>query len=353
MALGVALLRLSVSHARFGAVIGWNALTVALSSAASPTLGALILSAAGWPWLYLVNLPLGALALLAARALPPGPTLRPANGAPRIDGVSVALNAAMFAGLVVGAELLPARPVGALLLLAAAGLALLALARREAPKSAPMIPLDLLRSRGFRLSAIASVCCVAGQAAGLVALPFYLQHTLGRTPLAAGAYMTAWPLSVAATSLVAGRLADRLPTAWLCAAGAGLLALGLGASALWPLHGELGPLVAFTMVCGLGFGLFQTPNNRNLFLSAPPERSAAAGGLQGAARLSGQTAGAVLMTLLFSTTSANAAPRIGMGLGAALVLGAGLVSLLRTPVGDTAGRPASFLTPQATGRRGE
>ena len=72
-----------------------------------------------------------------------------------------------------------------------------------------------------------------------------------------------------------------------------------------------------TLACGVGFGLFQVPNNRNMLLSAPRERSGAAGGMQGTARLAGQTAGAVVMTLLFTLTSADAAPRIGLlGIGA-------------------------------------
>lgn len=70
MALGVALLRSSVPERMLGAAIGWNALTVALSSAASPAIGALVLAGMDWPWLYLVNLPLGAMALCATRALP-------------------------------------------------------------------------------------------------------------------------------------------------------------------------------------------------------------------------------------------------------------------------------------------
>lgn len=326
MALGVALLRFSVSRTHLGAAIGWNALTVALSSAASPALGALILAGMGWHWLYLVNLPLGAMALLAARALP-----APVRTGRRIDAFSVALNGAAFAFLVVGAELLPKAPAAGGVVLAAAALALAALIGREAPKVAPMIPLDLLRDKAFAISVIASVCCFAGQTAGLVALPFYLQHGLGQRPLAAGLYMTPWPLSVAATALVAGRLADRMPTAWLCALGGVCLALGLAATALWPLHGELRLLIAFAMVCGLGFGLFQVPNNRNMFLAAPAERSGAAGGMQGTARLTGQTAGAVLMTLLFSLASINAAPRIGLCIAALLALAAGLVSLLRVP----------------------
>jgi len=73
------------------------------------------------------------------------------------------------------------------------------------------------------------------------------------------------------------------------------------------------------------------PNNRNMFLAAPPERSGAAGAMQGTARLVGQTAGAIVMTLLFTQGSAEAAPRIGLGIGAGLTLLAGLISTMRIP----------------------
>jgi len=325
MALGVALLRFSVPAPQLGAAIGWNALTVALSSAAGPALGALILAALGWPWLYWINIPLGALALLAAFALPATPVT-----ATRIDAAGMALNGVAFAALIIGVELLPTRPALAALLLAGAAVCLTALVRREMPKRAPMIPFDLLRDRSFRISVIASVLCFCGQTAGLVALPFYLQHELGQTPLATGLYLTVWPLSVAATALVAGRLADRLPTARLCAFGGGCLAIGLAAIALWPLQGHPRWIIPFAMVCGLGFGLFQVPNNRNMFLSAPAARSGAAGGLQGTARLMGQTAGAVLMTLLFAGAYSGSAPRLGLAIGAVLALAAGLVSLFRS-----------------------
>ena len=66
-----------------------------------------------------------------------------------------------------------------------------------------------------------------------------------------------------------------------------------------------------------------------LLLAAPRERSGAAGGLQGTARLLGQTAGSVLMALLFSLLSAEAAPRVGLAVAAALALAGGLVSALR------------------------
>lgn len=324
MSLGIALLRFAVPQQQLGAAIGWNALAVALSAAAGPSIGALVLSVASWPWLWAVNLPLGIMVLLATRALPPVP-----GSARRIDLTSVVLNGGAFALLVIGAELTPQRPLLAVLLLGGGAASLALLVRRELPKAAPLIPLDLLRKQPFLVSVIASICCFAGQTAGLVALPFYLQHALEQTPLMTAAFLTPWPLSVAVTAAIAGRLADRISTAWLCAVGGGLLAIGLAGAALWPLHGDPRPLVVFAAVCGIGFGLFQTPNNRNMFLAAPRERSGAAGGLQGTARLTGQTAGAVLMTLLFTLTSLDAAPRIGLGVGAMLALAAGVVSTLR------------------------
>ena len=95
------------------------------------------------------------------------------------------------------------------------------------------------------------------------------------------------------------------------------------------------------MLSGLGFGLFQTPNNRNMLLSAPRERSGATGGLQGTARLLGQTAGSVIMALLFTLTSPTTAPRMGLALAAVLALAAGLVSALRTGNGSSQSHKAS------------
>ena len=107
------------------------------------------------------------------------------------------------------------------------------------------------------------------------------------------------------------------------------LAMGLGAAALWPLQGHPLQLVPLTILCGFGFGLFQVPNNRNMFLAAPSGRSGAAGGMQATARLAGQTAGGVFMSLLFTITSADAAPTVGLAIAALLTLAAGLVSTMR------------------------
>ncbi len=323
MSLIAALLRFTYPQRLLGAAIGLNALTVALASAAGPTLGAAILSLASWPWLFAVNLPVGVIVLAAAAALPG----TPAHGRP-LDAISVGLNAGFFAPLVIGVDLLTSRPLTGAALLAAAALSLAALVRRELHREAPLIPLDLLGSGTFRYSVAASVCCFAAQMISFVALPFYLQHGLGKDTFTTGLYMTPWPLTVALAAPISGRLSDRVSTAYLCAAGGLTLAVGLTLAALWPLHRDVAPLVIFTVVSGLGFGFFQTPNNRNMLLSAPKARSGAAGGMQATARLCGQTSGAVIMALLF-TAAPSSAPRIALGVGALLALTAGLVSMLR------------------------
>jgi DHA2 family multidrug resistance protein-like MFS transporter len=111
--------------------------------------------------------------------------------------------------------------------------------------------------------------------------------------------------------------------------GGTILAFGLAAAALWQPYDDPLPLVGFIMLCGVGFGIFNVPNNHSMFLSVSSDRSGAAGGMQGTARLVGQTAGAVIMTLLFTVGSAEMAPRIALGIGAVLTLLAGGVSVLR------------------------
>ena len=171
MALGVGLMRSIYPQRLLGTAIGWNATAIALSAAAGPVIGSAILVVSGWPWLFAINVPVGFVVLLAARALP-----RPPGTNRRIDLPSAALNAAAFACLVLGVDRAPDAPGAGAALLVAAVVSFTVLIRREATRTAPLVPLDLLRDRPFRISVIASVCCFAGQMASYVALPFYLQH---------------------------------------------------------------------------------------------------------------------------------------------------------------------------------
>ncbi|WP_342593291.1 MFS transporter [Ramlibacter agri] len=325
MPLGLALLRFTYPRAMLARAISWNALAVAGATATGPALGAFVLSVAGWPWLFAANLPIGALVLAACRWLP-----RPEPSGKRIDGGSVALNATLFASFVLASDRLAPHPWQGIALYALSLACAVSLVRRERRKAAPLVPLDLLRVPSFRASIVASVCCFTAQMAGFVALSFYLQHVLGQGPAATGLWMTPWPVAVMLAAPLSARLAQKVPTALLCAAGAACLAAGLGLCAMWPLHGGSAlPLSAFTSLAGFGFGLFQTPNNQNMLLAAPRERSGAAGGAQGTARLTGLTLGSLLMSLLFGAMATPAAVRCGLAIAAAAAIAGSVASLLR------------------------
>jgi DHA2 family multidrug resistance protein-like MFS transporter len=326
LSLGIALLRFALGPDRLGAAIGWNALTVALCSAAGPIVGAFILSVAPWSWLFLAKLPIATIALVAAAALPevklPGPP---------IDVPGLGLHGSIAALILIAAGSAPIRSLAALVPAGAAVVLAMLLIRRMRSLPAPVWPIDLLSLRPVRVSAAASICCFAGQSAGLLALPFYLQPGLGQSPLAAGLVLACLPLAAGATGPLANCLAHRFGSAFLCTAGAAVLSAGLLLCALWPAVDGFTALALGAALAGLGFGLFQVPNNRILFLTVPAGRSAAAGGLQGSARLVGQTFGALLMGLLFSWASTLVAARAGLALASLFAAAASLVSALELP----------------------
>ena len=321
MALGIALLRMVLAPERLSRAIGWNALTVAFSAAAAPGLAALMLDQAGWRWLFAANLPVSVAVMGLAAALPKG-----GKSAQPVDPISILLNGGAFSLVVIAAGAIR-RDAGFSALAALAGVAcLIALVCRERPKAAPMAPFDLFEDRRFGGAVLASILCFSGQTAGLVALPFMLQDSLGLAARRAGLYLTIWPLGVAAAAAVSGRLADHFSNRVVCAWGAALLAAGLAATALTA-GANAGLLILALALSGAGFGLFQTPNNRNMLLAAPAARSGAAGAMQGLARLTGQSAGAVVVAAMLGQTGAD---RAALWLGALLALAAAGVSARRS-----------------------
>jgi DHA2 family multidrug resistance protein-like MFS transporter len=190
------------------------------------------------------------------------------------------------------------------------------------------LPVDLLRIPLFTLSIATSVCSFAAQMLAYVALPFYLQDILGRTHVETGLLMTPWPLTTGAMALLAGRLADRFSAGVLGGIGLAVFASGLALLASLPATPSSADIVWRMMVCGFGFGLFQTPNNRAIITAAPPERSGGASGMLPTARLLGQTTGAALAALVFALF-AERATTVALVVAAAVAAVAAGVSFVR------------------------
>jgi DHA2 family multidrug resistance protein-like MFS transporter len=328
MSMNAALVRATYPANMLGRGIGYNAMVLSMSAAIGPTLAALILSVASWQWLFLINLPIGIAALVIGRKSLPDPH---GHGRP-FDWPSAMLSAAMMGLVVFGAETFARESAAIGIGMIATGLAAgVALVWRERGEKNPLMPLDLLRIPIFALSIGTSIVSFAAQMLAYVALPFLLQSVLGRTVFATGLLMTPWPLAVGIAAPFAGRLADRISAGLLGGIGLAIFALGLFfLSRLGSSPDNL--QIAWRMaVCGLGFGLFQSPNNRTIVSAAPKPRSGAAGGMLATARLLGQTAGAVTVGVAFHLAGVRATPGLLLAASVAALIAAG-ISLLRMGV---------------------
>jgi MFS transporter, DHA2 family, multidrug resistance protein len=338
MSVNAALVRFTYPNRLLGRGMGLNALVVAVSAAVGPTLAAAILATATWPYLFAINIPFGIAALaIGIRALP---------HTPRMDRVfdwrSALLSAIMF-GLGIGAIDSAGHGAGPTSYLSEGLIAVAAcvlLVRRQRTAPSPVFPVDLLGIPIFTLSICSSVASFCAQMLALVALPFYLYDHFGYSAVEIGLLITPWPIATAIAAPVAGRLVERHPAGLLGGIGLLLFAAGLGTLAFLPAHPATLDVVWRMALSGVGFGLFQAPNNRTIIASAPPERSGGASGMLGSARLLGQTIGAALVAFFLARYSAGGTKiALLVGVGVA-IFGAALSTMRLSPGAASSSRVA-------------
>lgn len=303
--------------------IAINAMNVAVTSVMGPTISSVILTFTDWRWVFVSPIPLVILAALVARHLPDVPTTKS-----QFDYKAALLSAVAIGLFVVGLDLLSKQTLNALLCLAAGVLIAAWVLRLSSGQTRPLVPVDLFRIGAVRSALAASVSSFAAQMATFVALPFYLYSTYGHDSMTVGLLMACWPLGAVIMAAVASRLADRIEVSILCAIGAAAMASGSLLIFLLPASVSMPWLMAAMMLGGLGFGFFQTPNNRALLGAAPRERAGAIGGLQAVTRVFGQTMGAALVATGFAASVAWG-PGIGLLIGTAFGVVALVVNLRR------------------------
>ena len=149
-----------------------------------------------------------------------------------------------------------------------------------------------------------------------------------RSQLETGFFITPWPLVVAIMAPIGGRLSDRFSAGILGGLGLVLLGVGMLLLAILPASPGIANIVWRMVICGVGFGLFQTPNMKALMSSAPSHRSGSASGIVATARLTGQTTGAALAALCFALAGRNGAT-VALALGAGFAAVGSVMSFLR------------------------
>ncbi|HWV85657.1 MAG TPA: DHA2 family efflux MFS transporter permease subunit [Capillimicrobium sp.] len=282
-------------HLRPVAIAIWSAVG-GLAAAFGPPLGGVLVEA-GWRWVFLVNVPIGAAALVAAARL-----LRESRD--RTQAVPDLVGTALLAGsvglLALGLVQAPEWGWGApatiaSLAAAVAGTALFWV--RCGRHAAPVVDLSMLRVRSFAMAGVASLAFNAAFAAMLLSSVLYLTQVWGASILGAGLALTPGPLTAALLAVPAGRLAVKLGPRNVAAAGGVLFAAG----SLWWIW-RAGPDAAYAatllpgmLLTGAGVGLTFAPLASAATAELPPARFATGVGVYTMTRQIGAVLGVALL----------------------------------------------------------
>lgn len=332
MGVNTALIRLIYPPEILGRGISLNAMSVAVSAAAGPTIAGFILSVLSWHWLFAINIPLGIAAFVIGYRLLPD---NPSRSTHRLDKWSCIGNALTFGFMIYAFEGIAHHESGALVgvTFAAFAVAGFFFFRRQFSMVrsgvTPLLPVDLMKIPLFSLSLLTSVCSFMAQMLAMVSLPFFMQDMLHFSAVETGLLITPWPLATLVTAPVAGRLVEKFHPGALGAAGMLLFSSGLLLLFFLPQDAGMADIVWRVMLCGAGFGLFQTPNNLTIVSSVPVNRSGGASGMLGMARLVGQTVGTTGVAIVFSLMAHTSGSRLCLAAGAVMALMAGVASVSR------------------------
>lgn len=322
MALSTAFVSEAVPKARLGSAMGLLGTMSALGTALGPSLGGVLIATFGWPALFAVNVPLGALALvLAAAGLPDGKTERPVQQGFDLVGTAVL---ALTLGAYALAMTLGKGQFGllnlVLLLVALAGTGVFLVVEQRA--ASPLVDLAMFTDGGLRAGLATSGMVATVMMTTLVVGPFYLSRALGLEPALVGAVMSIGPIVSALSGVLAGRLVDRLGAARTAVAGLVGMVIGAGALVVLPALFGVGGYVVGIALLTPGYQLFQAANTTQVMGNVAAERRGVTSGLLSLSRNLGLITGASLMGAIFAlatlsddvTTAAPAAVGSGMAI---------------------------------------
>lgn len=297
-----------------GSILGINALVVAVGTVAGPTVGGVVVTVLSWPWLFLINVPLGIIAIYFSwRDLPLD---REVGGT--FDVIGAALSTTALVAFVAAVDQAGRWPDTVIVVLVVVSIVTGTLFyRSQRAGAAPLLPLQIFSFSRFSLAAMTSLSSFTAQGLAFVALPFLLQYTYGRTAIESALLFTPWPLTVVFAAPLAGRLADKLNATIVSTIGTVIFAAGLAATALLGDQPTIPDILWRLAVCGLGFGLFQAPNNREMLSSVPKSMTGTASGILSTARVLGQSLGAAIVAVVMA---AVAIPALRFGLDEATIM---------------------------------
>lgn len=298
----VAIIALAVPRSKLGRAIGIQGAAQALGLAAGPSVGGLLLALGGWRLLFLVNVPVGVVAIALGWHLLPRST--DLDHGSRLDLVGLALLVPAVGAALCAISLGGTRSVG---VMATTGLATASVALavgfvlHERRTASPLVNLALLGSVSLaaRLTSAASSYVVLFGT--MLAAPFLLERGLHAGVVRAGATLAVMPVAIGIVAPFAGRAYEHLGSRRLTASGMALCTLALLAAARY--HGSAGVLAGELGVLGAGLGLFTPANNASVMSSVPRRNAGETSGLLNMSRGLGTSIGLAITSLVLGVSA--------------------------------------------------
>jgi EmrB/QacA subfamily drug resistance transporter len=309
MPLGQTILAQAAGPKRMGRVMSIVGVPMLLAPIAGPVIGGTLIGAASWRWIFFVNLPIGALAVLLALRLLPS---TPRRSQQRLDMLGLALLSGGIAVFVYGlaevgqkGTVTAALPLGMLL----GGAALIALFVAHALRSpSPLLDVHLFARRGFGMAAAANLVLGIALFGVALLLPLYFQILRGESPLRTGLLLIPQGAGAAVAISIAGALTDKLGARRVVPVGVLLALAGTGAytqigasTSYWYLAGAL-------FLIGAGLGATITPSMAAAFQDlSHAEMAGATSAINVVQRIAGSLGTALLAVVLQRAISSELA----------------------------------------------
>lgn len=272
----------------------------AISLIVGPMLGGVLVAHFSWQSIFLINLPVGVLAIgLGLWSIQESSHPEHAAFDPAGQALSVVWLGALTYGLIAAGEHgWQSPPAVAALVVAALGLA--AFLWVEHTVARPILPLGLFRDAGFAVTNFASFVLGFGGYSSLFFFSLYLQHVQGLSPLAAGWQLAPQFVAAGLMSTVFGRLNIRFGLPRLMVAGYGLIGAAMLGMMSFDAHTSFAVSGSLMVVLGLGMGLAVPSTSMAVMATVPRERSGMASATMNALRQTGMTIGIALLGALMS-----------------------------------------------------
>jgi EmrB/QacA subfamily drug resistance transporter len=345
----VALVATSAPPGQRRAALGIQAAAQALGLALGPVVGGLLIASAGWRWIFLVNVPVGVIAVAAGWFLLPRTRHRAARQGS--DPLGLILLVTATAGTLAAVSAVSGLGLPVPVLAACAALAVLAgtgLMRWERHAPAPLIDLPVMAASGIAPLLAGALCAYLVLFGPLVLVP-QLLTAHGGSVVRAGLLLSALPAGFGLAAVTAERiLPDSWPNQRRCLAG-GVLAFGCAGALAVPT-----PAIVMAVLLGLlgaGLGTYIPANNTAIMNAVSPRQAAAAGGMVNMARGLGTALGVAVVTLALHAAGRLGHPGAGPAIAMSAVATAALAATLAGYRAGNHGRPRAGRRTRSAGCR--